>query len=146
MTNSALFRVVSAFVVGLIFSFGLIVSQMIDPLKVLNFLDIFGNWDPSLALVLISAIIVTLIGYKLVLSRQTPIFEDLFRVPGSSEIDLKLLVGAALFGIGWGLIGLCPGPALAGIGLVIPQIFLFVVAVIIGINAYRIVLNWGQKL
>lgn len=144
MNKSGLFRILSAFIAGLIFSFGLIISRMIDPQKVLNLLDLFGDWDPSLAFTMIGAIVVTFIGYKLALSRHKPLFEELFRVPVSTQIDRKLLLGAGLFGIGWGLIGLGPGPAIVDLGLGIPQISVFVIALIIGINVYRIAVNIGR--
>lgn len=108
-------RNISALVAGLIFGLGLTVSEMVNPEKVLAFLDLFGNWDPSLAFVMGGALIVTAIGYRLVWMRQRPVFEPAFQVPGNRSIDSKLAIGAVLFGLGWGLVGLCPGPAIAAI-------------------------------
>jgi len=106
---------ISALLAGLIFGLGLTVSQMINPAKVTGFLDVFGNWDPSLAFVMGGAVLVTSVGYRLAWRRSAPIFEPVFEVPTNRTIDTRLAVGAILFGLGWGLIGLCPGPAMAGI-------------------------------
>ena len=105
----------AALAVGLIFGLGLVVSQMVNPAKVIAFLDIPGGWDPSLAFVMGAALIVTAIGYRLVWAGNKPVFEDRFQVPGNRTIDGKLAVGAVLFGIGWGLVGLCPGPAISAV-------------------------------
>lgn len=145
MSSSDLKRIVSAFIIGAIFALGLIVSQMVNPAKVFNFLDIFGNWDPSMGFVMIGAIPVTFIGYKLVLRGQGPVLDELFRVPVSTQIDWKLIGGSIIFGVGWGLSGLCPSPALVGLGMAVPEITVFVVSLVIGINLYRIVLNFGKK-
>ena len=93
-------RTLSAFLAGLIFGFGLILSQMVDPAKVLAFLDLAGNWDPSLAFVMGGALIVTAIGYRFVLGRAHPAFDDRFHLPSKTELDQELLIGAALFGVG----------------------------------------------
>ena len=141
MKTSYPLQVISALGAGLLFGQGLIVSRMIDPKKVMDFLDIFGDWDPSLAFVMIGAIFVTSIGYRLLFKMEKPLFADLFRLPVSKQIDGKLIGGAALFGIGWGLAGLCPGPALADITLGLSSVTLFVVFMIIGINGYRFFLS-----
>ena len=106
---------VSTFFAGLLFGAGLTVSQMTNPAKVMNFLDVFRYWDPSLAFVMLGALITTFIGYRLVLRGKGPLFAEKFRLPTRTDIDAPLLVGAALFGFGWGMSGLCPGPALAGL-------------------------------
>lgn len=106
-------REISSFISGGLFGAGLLVSQMTSPSKVIAFLDVFGNWDPSLALVMASALVVTIIGYKIVLGKKSPLFDTNFFLPTKKTIDIRLISGAALFGIGWGLAGLCPGPALA---------------------------------
>jgi len=102
---------------GIIFGIGLSLSQMVNPDKVINFLDIFGQWDPSLAFVMIGALFVTFISFRLVLKRPEPILEESFHLSKRKDIDRGLLTGAAIFGIGWGISGFCPGPAIAGLGM-----------------------------
>ncbi len=102
---------------GLLFGIGLVFSGMSDPAKVLNFLDLFGTWDPSLAFVMGGAVIVTFVGYRLVFRRGQPIAGEQFHFPERDDIDRRLLAGSATFGIGWGLGGFCPGPALTALGL-----------------------------
>lgn len=110
-------RVLTGLGAGFLFGLGLVVSGMGDPAKVLNFLDIAGTWDASLAIVMGAAVIVTFIGYRIVLAIPKPVFEPQFHLPTKVSVDSRLLGGAALFGIGWGLSGLCPGPAFT----VVPQ-------------------------
>jgi hypothetical protein len=129
----------STFIAGLLFGGGLTVSQMVNPEKVISFLDITGSWDPSLAFVMGGALIVTALGYKLVLKRKGPLFDDRFRLPTRKDIDAPLLVGAALFGVGWGLAGLCPGPALASASFAGPNAYIFVGTMIATIFIYRII-------
>ncbi|MFT3732551.1 MAG: YeeE/YedE family protein [Hyphomicrobium sp.] len=121
------------FLAGILFGFGLLLSGMADPAKVLNFLDLAGHWDPSLAFVMGGAVIVTMIGYRMVFRRAKPVLDDHFRVPTARQIDRQLVIGAAIFGAGWGLVGLCPGPALVSIVLAAPAIFVFVPAMLIGV-------------
>jgi uncharacterized membrane protein YedE/YeeE len=97
---------------GLLFGIGLVVSGMSDPAKVLNFLDVTGTWDPSLAFVMGGAVITAFVGYRLVLKRSKPLAAAAFQLPAKTEIDWPLLLGSAIFGVGWGLGGFCPGPAL----------------------------------
>ena len=97
---------------GLLFGIGLVVSGMSDPAKVLNFLDPAGTWDPSLAFVMGGAVVTAFVGYRLVFKRQKPLAADAFQLPAKKEIDRPLLLGSAIFGVGWGLGGFCPGPAL----------------------------------
>lgn len=106
-------RLIVALVAGAIFGLGLTVSQMINPAKVIGFLDIFGDWDPSLAFVMGGALIVTSVGYRLAWRAEKPLLAARFELPGNRTIDTRLAVGAVLFGVGWGLAGLCPGPAIA---------------------------------
>lgn len=108
-------KLVSYFIVGCVFSSGLIISGMTQPVKVIGFLDIFGLWDPSLMLVMSAAVIVTLIGYRIVLTFNTPVFDVDFHLPMKKPIDSRLVLGAVCFGLGWGLSGLCPGPAIASL-------------------------------
>ncbi len=106
-----------AAVAGTLFGFGLALSEMVNPERVLNFLDLFGTWDPTLAFVMGGAIPVSAIGYLLVGKRGKPFFGERFLVPDNAQIDKKLIGGAALFGIGWGIAGYCPGPAVAMLSL-----------------------------
>ncbi len=118
---------------GLLFGLGLLLSGMANPAKVLNFLDIAGHWDPSLAFVMGGAVIVTATGYHLIFRRAKPILDSAFHLPTARQIDRQLVSGAAIFGAGWGLVGLCPGPALVSILLAAPAIFVFVPAMLIGV-------------
>ncbi|NUH64985.1 YeeE/YedE family protein [Sulfitobacter sp. S0837] len=123
---------------GLIFGLGLIVSGMANPAKVLNFLDVFGTWDPSLAFVMGGAIAVTAPGFALLFrNRQTPLFDSKFRVPTRTDLEPKLLTGAAIFGIGWGLGGFCPGPALTSLPVAATGTLIFVPFMLIGMWAAR---------
>lgn len=128
---------ISAVLSGTVFGLGLSVSQMTNPEKVKGFLDIFGQWDPSLALVMCSALITTGIGFKFVLRRSKPLFDKRFLLPTSQQIDTRLSVGAVLFGIGWGLSGLCPGPAIAGLGLAQSSTYVFIVSMAMGMFAFH---------
>lgn len=105
----------AALAAGLLFGLGLAVSQMANPAKVLAFLDLAGRWDPSLALVMAGALAVTIPGYRLVLRRPKPVLAAKFGLPTATAIDWRLLAGAAVFGAGWGLVGFCPGPAIASL-------------------------------
>lgn len=118
---------------GLVFGIGLILGGMSDPAKVLNFLDIFGAWDPSLAFVMGGAIAVTAPGFALLTRmRSTPFFDGKFRIPTRSDLDPKLLSGAAIFGVGWGLGGFCPGPALTALPMAATGTLIFVPFMLIG--------------
>lgn len=117
---------------GLLFGAGLAASGMTNPAKVIGFLNIFGTWDPDLIFVMGAAVITTVISFRLVLKRKTPIFENSFSLPTSSHVDFKLLLGAVLFGVGWGLYGYCPGPALAALVYLQPVTFIFVLAMVLG--------------
>jgi uncharacterized membrane protein YedE/YeeE len=107
---------VASYVAGLLFSLGLAVSGMTDPARVVGFLDIAGNWDPTLMFVLGGAVITTFIGYRFVLKQPGPWLAGRFQLPGKQTLDARLIGGAALFGVGWGLSGYCPGPAIASLG------------------------------
>ena len=123
---------------GVLFGLGLAISQMINPQKVIAFLDITGNWDPSLILVMFAAIVVSFIGFRLVTKRPTPLTESRFRIPDRSDIDAKLIVGAALFGIGWGLAGYCPGPAISALVSGSYEPLIFVAAMLAGFGVNQI--------
>jgi uncharacterized membrane protein YedE/YeeE len=124
---------------GLLFGIGLVVSGMADPAKVLNFLDLFGAWDPSLAFVMGGAVIVAFIGYRLVLTRERPVIGSTFHLPTRNDIDARVIAGPAIFGIGWGLGGFCPGPALTALGLGASGTLAFVPAMIFGMWAARLI-------
>ncbi len=125
------------FALGLLFGIGLVVSGMANPAKVLNFLDLFGTWDPSLAFVMGGAVLVGFLGYRMVFARDKPLAAPAFVVPTRQDIDRSLLIGPAIFGIGWGLGGFCPGPALTSLSLGAPGTLVFVPAMLIGMAVAR---------
>jgi uncharacterized membrane protein YedE/YeeE len=131
-------RLLANLAAGLIFGLGLLISGMANPAKVQNFLDLSGSFDPSLIFVMAGAVMVTLIGYRLVLRRAKPVLGEVFRVPARKEIDLALVGGSALFGIGWGLSGFCPGPAITSIPLFAQGTLVFVSSMIAGIALTRV--------
>lgn len=126
-------RLVSTYLIGLIFGVGIAVSGMANPAKVLNFFDVAGTWDPSLIFVMGGAVMVAFIGYRIVLRRPAPIIDAKFHLPDNPRIDARLLGGSALFGVGWGIAGFCPGGALPALGTGRIEVFAFVVALIVGI-------------
>lgn len=128
-------RTFLGFLCGLVFGIGLVVSGMSDPAKVLNFLDVAGHWDPSLAFVMGGASVTAYVGYRLVWKRPAPMVMDDFNVPTNTSIDRPLLIGAALFGIGWGIGGFCPGPAWTALPLLAPGTLVFIPMMLIGIVA-----------
>ena len=131
--------VLASLVCGFVFGWGLTVSAMIQPTKVLGFLDVFGirsgAWDPSLAVVMAAGLTVAGIGYKLA-RRRPPLFEKESLWPAKKEIDRSLLSGAVLFGVGWGLVGLCPGPAVTNLATLSLPVIVFIIAMAIGMLAY----------
>ena len=122
----------ASLVCGLIFGFGLLISGMTQPDKVLGFLDIFGRWDPTLAFVMAVALIVSGIGFALVRQQRRPVLATQHLWPTRTDIDRPLVVGSLLFGIGWGLVGLCPGPALVNLAGLTPSVMVFVLAMAAG--------------
>jgi len=124
---------------GIIFGLGLVISQMVNPAKVLNFLDVTGSWDPTLAVVFISALAVAMPIYQWVLrARQSPLVPSCeFDLPSKRSVTPSLIVGSALFGIGWGVTGFCPGPALTALATLLPEVVVFVVAMFLGAACYR---------
>ena len=136
-------RSMAALVAGLLFGCGLTVSEMINPAKVLSFLDFAaiatGGWDPSLALVMASALATTLVGYALVLRSPKPVLAPQFSLPSKREVDRRLVTGAALFGVGWGLAGYCPGPALSALALGASKTIVFVASMVAGMLVYELV-------
>ncbi len=131
---------------GIIFGLGLSISEMINPARVIGFLDIAGQWDITLLLVMGSAVFVTLIGFPLVLKQPHPLLSEKFSLPTKSNIDIELLSGASLFGIGWGLAGLCPGPAVAALASLSPSVMLFVAAMLVGLYIAPMIENTLVKI
>jgi uncharacterized membrane protein YedE/YeeE len=126
-------KLVSAFVIGGIFGLGIAISGMANPAKVLNFFDLAGSWDPSLAFVMGGGLAVAFVGYRLLFARRkAPVFEAAFALPSQRRADRELIGGAALFGIGWGIAGFCPGGAIPALGLGHPQTPIFLAAMIAG--------------
>ncbi len=129
------------FAIGLVFGLGLVVAGMADPAKVLNFLDLgaipTGGWDPSLAFVMAGAIAVTFIGFKLALRRSQPIFGEKFHLPTATDLDARIIAGPAIFGVGWGLAGFCPGPAFTALTTGGNAALFFVASMLVGMAAAR---------
>lgn len=130
---------VSAFVVGLIFGFGLLLSGMANPEKVLGFLDLAGAWDPSLALVMVGAIAVGSIGFHLAGKRELSVLKAPIKLPGTRAIDRRLLLGSLGFGVGWGLAGFCPGPALVAVGAGELKALVFTIAMLAGMALFEVI-------
>lgn len=130
-------RTISAGIIGLVFGTGIALSGMANPAKVLNFFDIAGTWDPSLALVMASALLVTAIGYRFVLKRDKPVVEARFHLPTGRKLDRPLVAGSAIFGVGWGISGFCPGGAIPALGLGEPTAWIFVGTMLAGIFTAR---------
>jgi hypothetical protein len=126
-------RILSALLVGLVFGVGIAISGMINPAKVLNFFDIAGTWDPSLIFVMGGALLTTFIGYRLVLTRPGPIVEAEFKLPTNRVIDARLIGGSAVFGLGWGIAGFCPGAAVPALGSGRYEVVAFVAALLAGL-------------
>lgn len=123
---------IAALICGCLFASGLVISGMTNPQKVLSFLDIFGKWDPSLAFVMVGAIGVYSLSFRWIVSRTTPVCTANFSIPTNKSLDKKLLIGAVLFGCGWGLAGFCPGPAIVNITLLNKQVVVFFAAMVMG--------------
>jgi uncharacterized membrane protein YedE/YeeE len=129
---------VTEFAVGLIFGMGLMLSGMTDPGKVIGFLDLFGSWDPSLALVMGGAILVGFFAFAIAKKRTTTFLGGVLRFPTNMDIDKKLVVGSLLFGAGWGLAGFCPGPALVSMADGQPKALVFVLAMLVGMLGFEL--------
>ncbi|MBP1874700.1 putative membrane protein YedE/YeeE [Ensifer adhaerens] len=132
MSGSAFLRLGATLVSGVIFGIGLSLSGMLDPARVRGFLDVTRDWNPSLAFVLGGAVVVSALGVVVTRRMQRPLLDDAFHLPQNRVIDRRLIVGSAIFGVGWGLVGLCPGPAVASLSLGLPATMLFVVAMLAG--------------
>lgn len=125
----------ASFVCGLMFGAGLVISGMTQPAKVLGFLDVFGVWDPTLAFVMAAALLVSFLGFRAARQRDKPVLAAQRLWPSRTDIDRTVLIGSALFGVGWGLVGLCPGPALVNLATLMPEVIVFVLAMAAGLVA-----------
>ncbi|EJC75130.1 putative transporter component [Rhizobium leguminosarum bv. trifolii WSM2012] len=134
--NRNIYQFVAALASGVVFAFGLSLSGMLNPARIQGFLDVFGAWDPSLAFVLGGAVAVAAIGVQVMKRMRHPVFDDSFHVPAGRRIDAPLVIGSVLFGLGWGIGGFCPGPAVASLSTGLPQTILFVVAMLAGMTLY----------
>lgn len=131
-------KLIAALAGGIIFGLGLTVSQMANPQVVLSFLTLDAGWNPALMLVMGGAVLVTFIGYRLIFSRGKPMYDEQFRLPQRGDIDKRLVAGATLFGVGWGITGYCPGPALVGAFLLDSRALVFVGAFIVGVALFEV--------
>lgn len=134
-------RVFASFAAGFIFGIGLLLSGMSNPAKVLNFFDIFGTWDPSLAFVMAGAVAVVGLGYRLVWRRPAPLLETAFDIPKGSGVDGRLITGSVIFGIGWGMSGFCPGPLVVAVPLAEPGTLAFLPAMLAGMWLAKMVIS-----
>jgi uncharacterized protein len=141
----------AALVVGLIFGLGLAISGMLNPAKVMGFLDLAGAWDPTLAVVMAAGLGVNALAYRLTTRRAKPVLAAAFQVPTRKDIDVRLVLGSAIFGVGWGIAGICPGPALASLGagawsgggFLEPGILIFVAAMLAGMGLFSLIERAG---
>lgn len=136
---------VTALVAGTLFGLGLAVAGMIDPAKVVNFLDIFGTWDPSLAFVMGGGLLVNAIATPFILRRKTPILAEFFRTPTKHQVDKRLIIGGVLFGAGWGIGGYCPGPMLTSLSFANSDIIVVVGAYVVGTFLARTMLRAWER-
>ncbi|THH36847.1 YeeE/YedE family protein [Aliishimia ponticola] len=136
-------RLFATYLIGLIFGVGISISGMANPAKVLNFFDVFGTWDPSLIFVMGGAVVVTFIGYRLVLGRSAPLMDTTFHLPTRRDLDLRLIGGSAVFGVGWGIAGFCPGGALPALGTGRMEVIVFTIALVAGIFLAKFLQNRG---
>lgn len=136
-------RILSALVIGLIFGLGIALSGMINPAKVLNFFDLAGTWDPSLAFVMGGALAVAIPGYRIVLRRPAPLMDLRFQLPDTRVIDRRLVLGSATFGVGWGIAGFCPGGALPALGAGRFDVVVFIASLVLGLLIARVLQQRG---
>lgn len=130
-------HLIAIYLIGVIFGTGIVVSGMANPAKVINFFDVAGSWDPSLAFVMGGALVVTAVGYRIVFGRGRPIWEGRFMLPTARNLDARLIGGSAVFGVGWGIAGFCPGGALPALGTGRVDVAAFVGAMLLGIFAAK---------
>jgi len=128
----AVLRILAALGCGIIFGLGLAISGMMNPAKIIGFLDVAGRWDPTLAFVMGGALLVAVPAYRLILGRRRPVLESGFSLPTNTRPDAPLVLGSALFGVGWGLVGFCPGPAVAAVVTGLPAVLGFLAAMLAG--------------
>lgn len=138
-------KIFSAFAIGLLFGIGILISGMVNPAKVLNFFDIAGTWDPSLMFVMGGALIVTAIGYAIVLRLPHPLLTTRFQIPTRKDLDARLIGGSAIFGIGWGLSGFCPGGLVPALGLGRPEPLIAALAIAAGILTLRAITRLSTR-
>jgi hypothetical protein len=131
-------KLIVAYAIGIVFGLGISISGMANPAKVLNFFDVAGRWDPSLAFVMSGALLVAFLGFRVVLRGNAPALADSFQLPSARHLDAPLLGGSAVFGIGWGIAGFCPGGALPALGTGVPEVFIFIASASVGILAARL--------
>ncbi|GAB0151642.1 transporter [Marinobacterium sp. BA1] len=134
-------QLLAALAAGSLFGFGLGLSQMIDPAKVTNFLDLLGSWDPSLAFVMAGGLLVNALLTPLILKQKRPLLAEFFRLPTKAEVDKRLVIGGVVFGVGWGLAGYCPGPMITSLSFADSDILTVVMAFVVGTFAARWVLH-----
>lgn len=127
-----MFPLVLSLAAGLLFGAGLAISDMLNPARVLNFFDVAGSWDPTLVFVMAGALATTAIGYRIAFARGRPLTGSAFNLPAAKQIDLPLIGGAAVFGIGWGMAGFCPGPAIAALVSLQPKVLMFIISLAAG--------------
>ena len=138
-------RHILTYLTGVMFGFGISLSGMANPAKVINFFDVAGTWDPSLAFVMGGALVVAFIGYRFVLRAERPVYDTRFHLPSQAALDARLIGGSALFGVGWGIAGFCPGGALPAIGTLDANVLLFVAALLVGIFGARMLLGLAAR-
>lgn len=138
-------RLTTAFVAGLVFGLGLVISGMSNPAKVIGFLDVAGGWDPTLLLVMGGALVVTIPGFWLLKRRARPLFAARFELPSRKDLDARLIAGAALFGLGWGIGGFCPGPAITALATARLDVLVFVAAMIAGAVSHKLLFATGTR-
>ena len=132
----------AAFFLGLLFALGLGIAGMTQPVKIIAFLDVTGDWDPSLLLVMASATLVYFLSYRWITKRSAPLLAEKFLLPAARQIDARLLAGSVLFGVGWGLSGYCPGPALVALPGLLPHTLVFVVSMLAGMILFKLSEKW----
>lgn len=137
MIKKLLKEYLGPFVSGILLAVGLGMSGMTEPKKILGFLDVFGKWDPTLLFVMVGAISVHAVCYQLITKRSSPLFEVSFQIPEKRDIDFRLLIGSAIFGLGWGVTGLCPGPGIVGLASGVDYGKVFVALMLVGVLAAK---------